>query len=793
MEKTQGTILIAVYYILGLVGYFTDQIVVVAALLLIATIFLLYKKVISNKFSIFLYIIFMFAIFNCNFQIKDSDNLSQIAPQQATITARVTSIPTTNNEDKTKFYALVKKAQYSYSTRVNVNSKTLVTLFGNQSDFKKLEIGDIIELTGKLSLPKQAKNPSQFDYMNYLKNFDTFTVFYADKNSQKLISKANTPYWKFLQNINRTRNKIIEEHAQNIKSPNIELLGGIVFGDDAVNPPDYVKKSFINSGLLHILAASGMNVTLIFGIWFFISQKFRFHYKLSIITGILLILFYSAMTGFGPSILRAALILIFILLGKLIDRDADTLALLFFVATLLLVYDPAMINQISFQLSFIVTFGLLLTCPLIFDKIENKFLNFLESVCLVPLIAQIYVAPIQMFYFNTFSTYSLLANIAIIPFLTVVSFLGFISSILALVPAISMYICKFLDILLNPLLSAMLYISNFFANLPNSLLITAHPSLFLIISFYLAIISLTLLVKYGFKPKTLVILTTIASLCFALLLLPIRNNDCEVTVFDMGNADSALIKTPKNNSIMIDTGKKPYFNGNSSANQVLLKYIRDNGIKKLDALVLTHFDSDHSGGSLDILKNIPIKTVYINTYKSDSETFEDIMKYLKENKINYKIPKPNEIIEKEEGFTLTNISPQGLKPTDENEKSLVTLLKYKNHKILFTGDAGITALNRIEQASIQNIDVIKVGHHGSKNSFNKKLLNKMTPKVAIISTGQNSYGHPDKNITTLLKTNKIKTFRTDYNNAIKISINNKKLKVSSFNTRKRRFLEVIGI
>lgn len=792
MEKTQGTIIIAIYYILGLIGYFSDKVPIIALLLLVLTLFLLHKKLISNKFSIFLYLIFMFAIANCNFQVKESDALSTIAPQQATITARITSIPTTNFKDKTKFYADVKKVQYSSITKNNINAKTLVTLFKDGNDFNSLEIGDILDLTGKLNIPRESKNPSQFDYRNYLRNFDTFTVFYADSRSQKLLSKADTPYWKFLQNINKTRSKIIQKHAQNIKSPNIELLGGIVFGDDAINPPDYIKKSFINSGLLHILAASGMNVTLIFGLWFFISQKFRFHYKLSILTGILLILFYTSMTGFGPSILRASLMLIFILLGKLIDRDADSLALLFFVATILLIYDPAMINQVSFQLSFIVTFGLLLTCPMIFDKIENKIFNFVLSACLVPLIAQVYVAPIQMFYFNTFSTYSLLANIAIIPFLTIVSFIGFVSSILALIPAIALYICKFAAFVLNPLLNIMLYISNFFANLPNSLLTTTHPSLVQLILFYSAIISLTLLIKPEVKPKKLVIITSLIWVCFIASLIPIKNTDCEIIVFDVGNADSTLIKTPKNEYIMIDTGKKPYFNGASSANQILLKYMRDHGIRKLEALILTHFDSDHSGGAIDILTNIPVETIYINAHKSDSETFKDIINYLKLNNLKYKTPKHNEVIVKEGDFSLVNITPKEIAAYDENEKSLITLIKYKNHKILLPGDAGITVLNKLQRTEIKDIDVIKAGHHGSENSLDKKLLKLMSPKAVVISTGKNSYGHPNKQILKLLKDNNIKTLRTDYNNSIKVSMNNKNLKIQSYNTQKRNFNKILS-
>ena len=213
-----------------------------------------------------------------------------------------------------------------------------------------------------------------------------------------------------------------------MKSPNIEVLGGIVFGDDAINPPDLIKTSFINSGLLHILAASGMNVSIIFGIWYFIGTRLRLNYRFVILVGAVLVGFYTLMTGMGPSVLRAALMIEFVIFGKLIDRAADSIALIFLVALLLLLYDPAMINDVGFQLSFVVTFALIYCVPPVLDRIKNKPANFLAGAVLIPFVAQLWAAPIQMFYFNNFATYSVLANLAITPFIMLISFGGFLGS-----------------------------------------------------------------------------------------------------------------------------------------------------------------------------------------------------------------------------------------------------------------------------------------------------------------------------------------------------------------------------
>lgn len=787
MTKTNITILTAIYYILGLVGYFTGSISIIALILFILTIIFLKKELLSNKLSVILYLVFIFGFVNCNLQLSHSDRLSDIAPANLNITARVTTIPTTNRPDRTKFYADVSEIDKNGKLEKDINSKTLVTIIDTKEDLSKLEIGDTISINGKLSKPKPATNPSQFDYSNYLKNNHTFTTFFSEGKSWQIKGKANTPYWKFLQNINKTRSEIIQKHAVNIKSPNIELLGGIVFGDDAVNPPDDIKKSFINSGLLHIIAASGMNVTLIFGIWFFISQRFRFHYKLSIITGILLILFYTCMTGFGPSILRATIMLVFILLGKLIDRDADTISLLFFVAFLMLLYDPAMINNIGFQLSFIVTFGLLLTCPIIFDRIENKYLNILASSCLVPLIAQIYAAPIQMFYFNTFSTYSIIANIAIIPFLTLISFLGFISSILALIPVVCLHICKISDAILNPFLSGLINISNFFSNLPNSIIYTQHPSVIKVIIYFLLILTLTYLLKNGIKNKKAVSTAAILFCALVFLALPIKNNRCEIIFFDMGNADSALIKTPKNEYVLIDTGKAPYKTKISPAEQIIVKYLKDNGINKLDALILTHFDSDHAGGSIGILKNIPVKKVYITDFYNRTSLSYDIIKYLETNNIPYEVAKSNQDLLKETNFELINVANNTDSSAPENEHSLINLLIYNKHKILFMADAGTIAYKNLQNEDLSAIDIIKLGHHGGKNVIDEKMIKDLKVKTAIISTGKNNYGHPSKSTLKTLKESGVNTIRTDYNNAIKISLYKDKTDIYTYKTDLKRF------
>lgn len=763
-------------YIAGLFAYFTDNAVLIAFLIMLLGVLAVVKNYLSEKLVLFWFFVFLFAFFNASFRIKDSDALYQIAPQDAVIQGQIVSIPMKYN-NKTKFF--LNAQQISYNGRIkSIKAKTLVSAYG-----KDFNIGDFYEFKGKLRAPFEVSNPSQFDYGKYLRNFDIFTLFYSDGNTYKKLNKPLTPRWHFLQGLNNIRNDIIQVHSKFLKSPNIELLGGMVFGDDAISPPDGLKVSFQRSGLLHLLAASGMNVALIYGIWFFILRKLKVPFNITVLSGIFVVIFYSLMTGLGPSVVRAAFMLIFILIGKLIDRDAHSISLLSFVALLMLIYNPAYINDVGFQLSFLVTFGILIMSPIVFEKIKI-IPQWLCATIFIPLIAQIWVAPIQMYYFNSFSLYSIFANIAILPFVTVISFGGFISSVMSLIKPISNAICYIFDLALNPVLNSVIFVSDYFSKLPHALIQTPQPSELQIFLYYSLILSLVVLIKFELNKK-IIISSVLISLALIISFINIPNYKLETIIFDVGNADAFLIKTPQNKYFLVDSGKMGYKGGKTQAQMIILAYLKDKGIKNIEGFVITHFDSDHAGGAIDLIKNLNIKTVYVNSLDDKSNIAQKIYNEA-QNKI--KLAKNNEIIYKENKLTIKNFII-GLKGEEyENENSIITLVSDGKFDELFMGDSGIVAFDKIKSYLPINIEILKLGHHGAKNVINKASLDKINPKVAIVSTGKNNYGHPNGVTLELLDRYNVKVFRTDYHNSLKIEEQNNKYKIYSYNKQKYSLL-----
>ncbi len=777
-SKNAVMFITSVMFMTGILSYFNNCEIIISALITILGIILILQRRISVKYVIFWIFIFYLGFFNSYFRIKTVDDLYNIAPTDTKLEGQIVSIPNTV-KDKTTFFIQTSKA----AGRPLV-AKTYVTLYSNEdSNNIELNIGDNIQIDGKIRRPFKAGNPSQFDYGKYLQNFNAFTTVYANNTDCKVSENNLTFRWKFLRELNQVRNNILKSHAKYLQSPNLEILGGVVFGDDAVAPPDDIKTNFINSGLLHILAASGMNVAFIFGFWFFIMRFFKIPYKINIIGGMIMVILYTLMTGLGASVLRAALMLLFIQVGKLIDRDAHSVSLLSFVAFLMLLYNPAYINNVGFQLSFIVTFGLLTTGMVVFEKCKNiKLPEWIKGAILIPIIAQFWVAPIQMFYFNTFSTYSILANVITVPFLSVISFGGFVSSILATIRPIADFVCMCFDFVLKYALDAIVFISGFFANLPNAIIQTTHPNIIQIIIFYFIVLLVTVMIENGFHKK-LVITAVTMTICLLISTINIPNNNLEIITFDVGNADAFLIKTPQNKYFIIDTAKMSYKSSSSTAKLVIAKYLKDRGIKDIEGMILTHFDLDHAGGATDLINELNIKNIYVNTLKKDTYTTNKIFEAIDKTKIPTHLAKNNQVIYIENNFELKTFIANI--PDNDNENSIITLINYGDFNTLFTGDAGTTAFEKIKNNIPENIEVFKVGHHGGKNVVNRTMLNHLKNKISIISTGPNNFGHPDRTTLDLLKNTEI--YRTDIHNSIKVTASGNTFKTYTYNTTHKKY------
>ena len=420
-------------------------------------------------------------------------------------------------------------------------------------------------------------------------------------------------------------------------------------------------------------------------------------------------------------------------------------------------------------------------------RFKNKFANYLTGTVSIPIIAQLWVIPIQIFYFSNISVFSVLANIMSVPILAVISFGGFISALLCAIKPFASFICMTFDFVLNPVLTLLINISDFWGHLPNATIQTTHPNVFQILVYYGILLCITAFLYKDFREKYMkIILKSFLGLLAILLLtlIPVKNKNLEIITFDVGNADCFLLKTPQNEFIMIDSGKSGYNGGKSQAEIIMLKYLKDIGIKKLHSLIITHFDNDHCGGAVDIMNKLDVEKVYLNDLNHTSHSAKSIYNTAKNKNIKILLASNNQLIYNNNGLKLTNLV--GSNTDDDNENSIITLLEYKKFKMLFTGDASFNGIKQVLNYIPQNITVLKVPHHGAIGGLETNLVHYLNPKYSIISVGENMFGHPAQYTLSIL--NKSNILRTDINNSILIKVTENSYKIYTYDSRKRKYI-----
>jgi len=269
-----------------------------------------------------------------------------------------------------------------------------------------------------------------------------------------------------------------------------------------------------------------------------------------------------------------------------------------------------------------------------------------------------------------------------------------------------------------------------------------------------------------------------------------QEKELTVTFLDVRQGDSILIKTPKGKNIIIDGGAIPKEWSNFDAGKnVVVPYIKKQGIKKLDLVIATHPDLDHIGGLLPVLNHTKVDMFIDSGTVSTTQTYEALLKTIEKKKIKYQTAQPGEInLDPEIKFEiLSQIDNTFI--TDSNNNSIVIKLQYKNVSFLFAGDIG----EKAEKLYIKKYEeklrstILKVAHHGGKNATSINFLNYVQPEFAIISCGKNNpFGHPSEEVLERLNKFNVTIYRTDTQGTITIKTNGEKYKTIINKSKKQK-------
>ena len=251
-------------------------------------------------------------------------------------------------------------------------------------------------------------------------------------------------------------------------------------------------------------------------------------------------------------------------------------------------------------------------------------------------------------------------------------------------------------------------------------------------------------------------LTYILIIIIISLLIPSgKNNYLSIHTIDVGQGDSILIHTPHSKNILID-------GGDDNSHNIVSSYLKKQNVKRIDYIIATHFDSDHIGGLDNIIDKFNVSNIYAPNYESDTVSYQNLISSCVNKNLNLQYLKEGDFINIEDNINLTVLAPSYIQE-ENNLNSIVFRIDYKNKSFLFTGDAEASnEMSIINSYELNDIDFLKVGHHGSSSSTTSEFIEEVSPDVAVISCGyKNQYGHPHRSTLDTLEKNNVLTYRTD--------------------------------
>ena len=659
---------------------------------------------------------------------------------------------------------------------INSNKKyknTKVILY-TKKEKETLKYGDKIELVGNFKLAQERRNPGGFDYRFYLKTKKIYGIV-TTKNTKRL-KENNVNIISMIAN--KTANVIKNQSKKLLENKKACLLIGLLIGDtDEID--EETKEDFRNSNLTHMLAVSGLHVSYVLLAVNYIITKVKIHKKLSKIIVMLLILFFILVTGATPSVLRAGTMTIYLILGGIFYRRISVFSSLNLSLLVIIIMNPYCLFDVGLQLSYAGTIGIVYLYPIIKEKIYNK-----ANSILITISANIVIIPIMLYNFNTISLTFFISNLLAGPIIGIIIILGFSIIIISL---IFFPIANIFSKILNLLIILFLNTAKACANLPFSKIFIITPTLKFIFLYYCLLVFIIIKERIQIRINIKLRNKVIAILIILVIINPIKyfsnikQSNLKIYFVDVGQGDSTCIVTPKNKIILIDGGGNSKDENYDIGKQTLLPYLLDKKINKIDYCIVSHFDSDHCGGLMYILKNLKVKNIIIGKQYEEYENYKEFIKIAKDKKINIRVVEAGEKITIEKNLYIDILWPINREKmviqNAINNNSLVFKLRYINFSMLFTGDIEEIAEKKILDKYKENTEflkstILKVAHHGSKTSSTKEFINIVKPKYAVIGVGKdNKFGHPSNVTIENLKTINTEIYRTDEMGEISINVN----------------------
>lgn len=661
------------------------------------------------------------------------------------------------------------------SNAKNKENKHLGNIILQVNDYVPLSYNDKISVYGEFKRHEVPRNDGNFDEKIYNLSNGISGVFISEKILE--IKKSKNIFFNLASFIKDGTKKNLEK----IDEENAGVFYSISLSDKSGLDKNTTNK-FTNAGIGHILAISGLHISVIGLLIYKSLRKCGASFLVSSIISFFITYVYIVATGGRISSVRAVFLLFFYFLSQILGRSVNVYISLSLIATISLIINPYYIISPSFLLSYVAVFSLAISNSLYKILEENKkvFSNYFIKIFFFPLFSSFilfsFLLPINLYFFYAAPIYSILINVIVIPLASI------------LLPTI--LIATFLSAVLPNLATAIIgvsskivefyvFLSDVFNLLYFSHLFTTHINFAQIVIYALILFFVIFLI---FHYKKLIFLFLIALGFFILLpISPISTvkKGFYISMLDIGQGDCILYSTSSNKKILVDLGSSSIKNIYERRVLTSLKY---RGINTLDYLCVSHSDDDHINGIYELLekKDVRIKNIVFpkidEKYKTNN--YKKLEKMAKKEGVNILYFKAFDEI-KDDKFKMLALSPNEhtIKHTDPNSLSNVLYVEDDNKKILFTGDISKEVEENLlhlfkEKKLNLKVDILKVAHHGSNTSSGEEFLDFVKPKIAIISCGiNNRYKHPSSQVIKRFEKRKIKYFITKDGGQINIDKN----------------------
>lgn len=636
-------------------------------------------------------------------------------------------------------------------------------------EISQVSIGDTVRGIGTWKALTGKRNPGDFDFRSFYHRKHILGKIFQDKYSYPAVDTLSG--FSALRSMEQIRNRLKAVFRKHVGLPYAGLMTALITGErNEVNPE--IKDHFIATGVVHVLAVSGLHVGYVLLVLIIFANVLRIPWGWDrLIIGIGLVLF-CMLTGGKPSVIRASLMAILYLIAPVMNRPVNIWNVIFAAALCLLIWNPNYLFDMGFQLSFTAVlsivffynyFNRVLPDRIKVPNISNKAIQFIWGLFLVSFSAQIGTIPFTAVYFGKIPLTALIANVFIVPLIGILVGTGFIIALFSWIPMVgeiagnaAWFFGKIIDVL-----------AAFFAGMEFGIIKTGAVQLYQICFYAVCVFGLVLILDKTLRKRG--IITLLIGLNLYVWIPLFQKPVMDVIFLDVGQGDAAVIRFQNGKTMLIDAGQRNRWQ--DSGSQMILPALSHLNIKKLDWAVMSHPHSDHVGGFISILESIQIDSVWDTHLDYGSWTYNHILELIAEKNIGYRTVHLGDNIQIDHKTQIHIFAPDTAftrRQSNVNNASIVMKIIHGENSFLFTGDLeheGDEFLLPFD--TLLQSDVLKVGHHGSITSTTKGFLDFINPDWAVVSVGEkNKFSHPSPVVMERLLDQVPNVLRTDLRQAV---------------------------